>query len=38
MSKVNGIEVKEKFEEVLEKVYLNENNFDEWGEFFYLFG
>ncbi|XAO22369.1 hypothetical protein I312_101138 [Cryptococcus bacillisporus CA1280] len=37
-SKVNGTETKEKPEEALEKVQLNENNPDEWGEFLHLPG
>ncbi|WVQ87618.1 hypothetical protein IAS59_001345 [Cryptococcus gattii] len=36
-SKVNG-DTKEKPEEALEKVQLNENNPDEWGEFLHLPG
>lgn len=37
-SKANGTEAKEKPEEALEKVHLNENNPDEWGEFLHLPG
>lgn len=37
-SKANGTETKEKPEEALEKVQLNENNPDEWGEFLHLPG